>query len=140
MRIDFYLLPSSQPDIRWLTACRLIEKAYFKGHQVFVYANNQQEAETLDELLWTFREDSFVPHNLQGEGPQPPPPVQIGWEQEPRGFHDILINCSDNIPDFYHKFKRLIEIVPDEEETKAISRAHFRRYRQMGHDLHTHQL
>ena len=106
IRVDFYLLASEQNDARWTVACRLLEKAYIKGHRVFVICDNQQDAELLDELLWTFRDDSFIPHNLQGEGPEPPPPIQIGYGKEPRGFNDILLNMTNSVPSFYNKFKR----------------------------------
>jgi DNA polymerase-3 subunit chi len=140
MRVDFYLLTENKAEDSWLIACRLIEKAYFKGHRIFVFFDEQQDAERLDELLWTFRDDSFVPHNLLGEGPEPPPPVQIGWEKEPRGHQDILINFSKSIPNFHQRFKRVIEIVPNEEEAKNHSRAHYRQYRSMAYDLHTHDI
>ncbi|KTD68566.1 MULTISPECIES: DNA polymerase III subunit chi [Legionella] len=140
IRVDFYLLASNQNDARWLIACRLLEKAYAKGHKVYVLCNNQQDAELLDELLWTFKEDSFIPHNLQGEGPEPPPPIQIGYGREPRGFNDILLNLANYIPDFYPKFKRIMEIVINEETDKEQSRAHYRDYRAKGCELHTHQI
>jgi DNA polymerase-3 subunit chi len=140
IRVDFYLLTSSQPDARCLVACRLLEKAYYKGHRVFVWCDNQHDAELLDELLWTFRDDSFIPHNLQGEGPEPPPPVHIGYDREPRGFNDILLNLASVIPPFYHKFKRIIEVVPSIEEQKAQSRAHYKEYRSQGCELHTHNI
>lgn len=140
IRVDFYLLASNQNDARWLIACRLLEKAYAKGHKVYVLCNNQQDAELLDELLWTFKDDSFIPHNLQGEGPEPPPPIQIGYGREPRGFNDILLNLANYIPDFYPKFKRIMEIVINEETDKEQSRAHYRDYRAKGCELHTHQI
>ena len=64
IRVDFYLLPSYQNDARWLIACRLLEKAYAKGHKVYVLCNNQQDAELLEDLLWTLKEESFIPHTL----------------------------------------------------------------------------
>ncbi|WP_454783495.1 DNA polymerase III subunit chi [Legionella sp. WA2022007384] len=140
IRVDFYLLASDQNDARWLLACRLLEKAYAKGHKVYVLCNNKQDAELLDELLWTFKEDSFIPHNLQGEGPEPPPSIQIGYEGEPRGFNDILFNLSDHIPNFYSKFKRIIEIVINIESDKELSRKHYRDYRVNGCNLYTHQI
>lgn len=138
-RVDFYLLASSEPDDRWLLACRLLEKAWLRGHRVFVYCRNQQEAEHLDERLWTFRDDSFVPHNLQGEGPEPPPAVQIGY-QEPRGFNDILLNLSDDIPSFYTRFRRVMELVSADEEAKENSRIRYRDYRSKQCELHTHPI
>lgn len=140
IRVDFYLLSSDQSDAKWLVACRLLEKAYSKGHRVFVYCNNIQEAEHLDELLWTFRDDSFIPHNLQGEGPEPPPPIQIGYDKEPRGFNDILLNLSNDIPTFHSKFKRVMELVINVETEKELSRLHYKEYRAKGFDLHTHNI
>lgn len=141
IRVDFYLLnDSQQADACWLVACRLLEKAYHRGHRVFVLCDSLQDAEQLDELLWTYKEDSFVPHNLQGEGPEPPPAIQIGWGKEPRGFHDILLNFSKEVPTFYAKFQRIIEIVGTNDAAKAISRAHYRHYRAHQCHIHTHQL
>lgn len=140
IRVDFYLLASDQPDARWLIACRLLEKAYVKRHSVFVYCDNKLDAEHIDELLWTFRDDSFVPHNLQGEGPEPPPPVQIGYDKEPRGFNDILLNLSNNIPPFYGKFKRIMELVTNIETEKELSRLHYKEYRAKGCALHIHNI
>lgn len=140
IRIDFYLLQSDQPADRRLITCRLIEKAYLKGHRVYVHCNNNQDAELIDELLWTFKPESFIPHNLQGEGPEPPPPVQIGFAKEPRGFHDILINLADDIPSFFVKFKRVFELVLNEESQKIISRNHYRSYRNVGCSINTHEI
>lgn len=140
IRVDFYLLTSTQDNARWLVACRLLEKAYAKGHRVYVLCNHKQDAEFLDELLWTFKEDSFIPHNLQGEGPEPPPPIQIGYEREPRGFNDILLNLANYIPSFYPKFKRVMELVVNAEVEKEQSRLRYKDYRAKGCELHTHQI
>ena len=140
MRVDFYLLSHNGANAVLNLACRLIEKAYRRGHRIFALCKNQQEAEALDELLWTFKDDSFIPHNLQGEGPEPPPPVQIGFNSEPRGFNDILINLTDEIPVFCMRFKRVLELVPADEDAKTISRNHYREYRNKGCELHLHEL
>ncbi len=140
IRVDFYLLKSEQSDDRWLVTCRLIEKAYAKGHRVYVHCANQHDAERIDELLWTYKADSFIPHNLQGEGPEPPPPVQIGFAKEPRGFNDILINLAEDVPVFFVKFKRIIELVSNIDSEKELSRAHYRSYRAKGCELNTHEI
>ena len=134
-RVDFYLISDPTPS---LVACRLIEKAYQQGHRIFVYCNNQEEAEHLDELLWHYKDESFIPHHLQGEGPEPPPPVQIGYGAEPRGFNDVLLNLAHTIPLFVSRFRRIIEIVTADETAKEISREHYRDYRSKRYELHTH--
>lgn len=140
IRVDFYLLEDSEPQTVWHVACRLLEKAYQRGHRVFVYCDNQSEAEHLDELLWTYKDDSFIPHNLQGEGPEPPPAVQIGYASEPRGFSDILLNMSATIPSWTSRFRRIMEVVSAQDSAKNISRAHYREYRAKHYILHTHAL
>ncbi len=139
MRFDFYLLTGETQD-PLLIVCRLLEKAYLRGHKVFVYSASKQEAENLDELLWTFKDNSFIPHNLQGEGPEPPPPIQIGYGEEPRGFDDILVNLRPEIPPFYSRFRRVIEIVANEETAKESSRSRYREYRAKKCDLQTHNI
>ncbi|KTC65417.1 DNA polymerase III subunit chi (plasmid) [Legionella adelaidensis] len=140
IRVDFYLLPTNDVNTVWLTACRLVEKAYLRGHRVFIFCDSQTDAHKIDELLWTFKEDSFIPHNLQGEGPEPPPAVQIGFSSEPRGYNDILLNLSKSIPSFTGRFKRIIEIVNGTEDAKEVSRQHYREYRSKQYNLHTHVL
>ena len=139
-RVDFYLLKEEDLQAKLLYACRLLEKAYGKSRQVFVYCNDQTEAEQLDELLWTFKEESFIPHNLQGEGPEPPPPIQIGCGETPRGFHDILMNLADEIPAFYTKFSRVIELVSNDETAKETARTHYKAYRAARCSLQTHEV
>lgn len=146
MRVDFYVLgDSAQPDNphgneHYHFACRLIEKAYLRKHRVYVHCHNEQQAHTVDELLWCFKEDSFIPHNLCGEGPQPPPPVQLGFGDKPAQFNDLLINLSDGVPEFFAQFKRVIEIVSANDTSRNLSREHFKFYRQQGLIPHTHKL
>lgn len=141
--VDFYLLEDSTDDAKWLLACRLAEKAYLRRHQVFIYCDCQDTAEMLDELMWIFKENSFIPHNIQGEGPKSPPPIQIGYAgytTDPAGFSDILFNLSDEIPVFHQRFKRIIEIVPHNDTEKEISREHYRQYRINGLKIQTHSI
>lgn len=140
IRVDFYLLNNPQPEAVGLVACRLLEKAYQRGHRVFVYCETQQNAEHLDELLWTYKDNAFIPHNLQGEGPEPPPPVQIGCGTEPRGFNDILLNMATTIPTYFTRFRRIMEIVAVNDAAKETSRNHYREYRARQCELHTHHI
>lgn len=94
----------------------------------------------MDNQLWLFKTSSFVPHNIQGEGPTPPPPIQLGFKDHARGFSDILINLSSEIPPFYRQFKRLIEIVDTEPNTKEVLRKHYRYYQSQSHPIQNHKI
>ena len=59
--VDFYILQDTQAQACPLFACKLTEKAYKKGHQVFINTQSDQQLRHLDDLLWTFRAGSFLP-------------------------------------------------------------------------------
>jgi DNA polymerase-3 subunit chi len=139
-KIDFYIIQESGPKNRFDFTCRLIEKAYKNRHRIYIHTENQADAHTLDELLWTYRDDSFLPHNLVGEGPEPSPPIQIGYQLKPQSQRDILINLSHLVPEFYQQFARVIEVVSHDEAIQVISREHYRTYRSNGFDITTHNI
>lgn len=138
--IDFYILSESSAASRFQFACRLIEKAYKNQHRVYVHTENEHDAHTIDELLWTYREESFLPHHLIGEGPEPIPPIQIGFGATPEKHHDILINLSLSIPVFYQQFSRVLELVIHHDAFQTRARENYRHYRDAGLHIRTHKL
>src|SRR3990167_99207 len=140
MQIDFYLLKNDLEQATMMFACQILEKAYSLDHKVFVCTKDKEDAFFLDELLWTYKPSSFIPHNIQGEGPEPPPSIQIGYLQEPRGFNDILINLTDTIPIFHKKFTRIIEIIENKDASKESGRIRFREYKKYNYKLVTHDI
>jgi DNA polymerase IIIc chi subunit len=63
-RVDFYVLPGTEERARLKLACRIAEQAYLAGQRVFVWLDEPASCERFDELLWTFADRSFVPHEL----------------------------------------------------------------------------
>ncbi|MHB1949059.1 MAG: DNA polymerase III subunit chi [Gammaproteobacteria bacterium] len=139
-KIDFYILSEGNAKTRFLLTCRLIEKAYKNRHRVYIHTQTEADAHLLDEMLWTYRDESFLPHNLYGEGPDPAPPIQIGFNTTPDKHRDILINLSFQVPAFFEQFNRILEIVANDPEAQAISRENYRAYRTQGYDITTHKL
>jgi DNA polymerase-3 subunit chi len=140
-RVDFYLLAAAGESSRRLFACRLAEKAYRLRHTVHIQAVDRQHAQQLDELLWTFRDGSFVPHEVIG--PQTDPgtaPVTIGVGTDEVRPGDLLINLTDEVPQCLDAFPRIAEIVTSDEDCRQKSRKRFADYRQQGHALQTHEL
>ena len=140
-RVDFYLLGTAGESARRLFACRLAEKAYRLQHTVHIQAVDLHDARQLDELLWTFRDGSFVPHELVGadrEGGEAPITIGIATDDVPAG--DLLINLTDELPERLNSFPRIAEIVTSDEDCRRQSRRRFADYRLQGHTLQTHEL
>jgi DNA polymerase-3 subunit chi len=140
-RVDFYILAGTGEQSRQNFACRLAEKAYRLQHTVHIHTANRQQAELLDALLWTFRDGSFVPHELLGAaGNKTEAPVTIGHEECDIGSQDLLINLTDEIPPNAASFPRVAELVTSDEESRQRSRKRFVHYRDLGVELETHNI
>ncbi len=139
-RVDYYILSSSEPDDKLHFACRLAEKAYRSGHKVYIHTSNEEDARHIDDQLWAFKPESFVPHNLISEPHNTIPPVQIGHSEDPGHHHDVLINLSKEVPQFFSRFNRLAEIVINHDTDKEPSRQRYRFYQERGYPLSNHKI
>jgi hypothetical protein len=61
-RVDFYILEGPSAAARLKLACKLAEKAYLASQSVLVWHADPAELKAFDDMLWTFSDGSFVPH------------------------------------------------------------------------------
>ncbi|VAW91325.1 DNA polymerase III chi subunit [hydrothermal vent metagenome] len=139
-RIDFYISPNQDTEANLLLACRIAEKAYSKKNRVYVHVQDRQQAKRLDDLLWIFRDGSFVPHCQSTAEHIAQAAVVIGCDDLPEITPDVLINLADEVPNFFTRFERVAEIVSGTEPARNIARSHFKFYRERGYPLETHEL
>lgn len=132
--IDFYILPDTSAEARWQFACRLIEKAHGLGRELLVAVDSLAEARQLDELLWHFKPESFVPHRLL-DSDMPPAPVEITADTNCGQHHDVLINLSSRVPEHFSRFERLSEVVIQDPEVLKNTREHFSFYKTRGYPI-----
>ena len=50
----------------------LLEKTLQRGWKAVVRAGSRERVERLDDLLWTYRDESFLPHGAGGDGAAQP--------------------------------------------------------------------
>jgi len=142
-KIDFYIAPDNQQNNALTIACRVAEKAWRRGHSIYVHTDNQQMAEQFDEKLWSFRPNSFVPHRVSHSAdlaPENIPDILIGCDENAEPSHEVLLNLSNKTPAFLGRFKRVAEFVDGHEEAKVKSRERFKYYKTRGYPLDVHHL
>ncbi len=137
-RIDFYVTKANGALARERLACRIAEKAFRLGHRLHIHAADEAAVSMLDELLWTFRDTSFLPHARLGSEIEAP--ITLGHRDTPAPPLEVLINLAPEIPPFFSRFSRVAEIVSGEAGAREQGRAHFRFYRDRGYPLHHHDL
>lgn len=141
MKVDFYVLEAASGQKSLFFACKLIEKLHGEQKRVYIHTRGKDEAERFDALLWTYREDSFLPHNLYQEGvADPHPPLQIGYGPAPTTHRDTLINLDFALPAFFTQFTHVIEIVFSDPHVQQLARERFKQYREHGCEIHTIKL
>jgi DNA polymerase III subunit chi len=135
-KVDFYLLSDPDPKACNLLACRIAEKAYGLGHRVHIHTDSNETSAQLDVLLWTFRDRSFVPHEIEPEtDTQCPVTIGHGWTP---AQCEVLINLAAQAPEFFNRFERVAEIVGQESHARDTGRERYRVYREQGCELTYH--
>src|ERR1700733_5939251 len=99
LRVDFYVLEESSSAGRLKLACRLAEKAYLAAQTALVWHTDVQELKAFDDMLWTFMDGSFVPHEMLGPGvSSSETPVLLSAGTAPPATVDIIINLAPEVP------------------------------------------
>lgn len=131
-QVDFHILASADPQTRMTYACRVVEKAFQRGHRIYLRVDDDATAASMDNLLWTFRDRSFIPHAVDGPG-MPDEPVVIGTGDAPsRGEPDVLINLAPEAAAEPERFRRIVEIGDNQADVLRAARQRFRQYRERG--------
>jgi len=141
-RVDFYVLKSAAAKQRWAFACRLTEKAYLKDLKIVIVNDTLADAKALDELLWTFNERSFIPHQicLDEQSVDPATPVHLTVEPAAPPAADLLVNLAHRLPAQLERYTRIAEIIDADEERRRLGRERFKAYRELKLTLETHQI
>lgn len=139
--ISFYILPSELTQERDEFACKLIEKAYRSGCFCYVLTDNAAQSQKIDDLLWTFRAGSFIPHQIYtGELPALEKVILIGSLDVPEVWQKIVINLSSYCPKQFDNIERILEILDNSEATKELGRNRYRQYQQSDITITTHKI
>ena len=139
-RVDFYILGSGDHDASSMFACRLTEKAFRQGHRVFINTGTEEQLQRLDELLWTFRDGSFLPHAVFDGSAGMQEPILLGHGAEPQACSNVLVNLAGDVPTWFGRFERVAELVHGDGAQRAAARERYAYYRDRGYTLNTHDI
>ena len=139
-RVDFYILKNQDHSARSLFACRLTEKAFRQGHRIFINVESDSQLSQLDDMLWVFRDGSFLPHAVFDGRTDTPEPILLGHGAEPHDCSDVLVNLSAEVPTWFGRFERVAELVDGNEAQRVAARKRYAYYKDRGYTLNTHDI
>jgi DNA polymerase III subunit chi len=111
----------------------LIDKPRFRGEPTLVLARSAEQAEALDDLLWSFDPDAFVPHQIAGNDEDDITAVLIVPPGTSTPDRTLVINLRDQCAE--GSFDVVKEIVPADPAERAGARQRWRDYQQRGLDV-----
>lgn len=129
-KVRFYQL-AAMPLERALVG--IVGKAWDRGLSVCLLANDAHHAQWLDELLWRFPHDGFLPHG-QWKNPDPErQPILISLEPDARNGATVIVLASPKLLADPKQFDLVIDFVYNQNlASQNESRRRYSHYRKMG--------
>jgi DNA polymerase-3 subunit chi len=131
-RADFYLIAKPRfLEKPLLLVCELARKANDAGQPLLILAASAVQAELLDELLWEFDPDAYVPHQIAGmDEDDDVTPVLIVPPEAEAPMRPLVLNLR-NEP-VKGGFERVLEVVPADDSAREPLRQRWKAYKDAG--------
>ena len=132
MRADFYLIAKPRfmgEPLRLV--CELARKAYDANLWTLILARDAEQAEALDELLWAFDDEAYIPHQIAGTDEEDElTPVLIAAPEFDAPSRALVINLRDEA--FEGPCERVLEVVPADPSAREPLRERWKQYKTRG--------
>jgi DNA polymerase-3 subunit chi len=133
-RADFYLIQKERfREEPLLLVCELARKAHDANLWTLVLARDAGQAEQLDELLWAFDDDAYIPHQIAGDEEDELTPVLIAPPDVDTPMRALVINLRDEA--VTGSFDRVLEVVPADDSARGPLRERWKQYQARGLEL-----
>jgi DNA polymerase-3 subunit chi len=117
----------------------LVEKSRARGWKALIRADSADRADALDTLLWTYDDQSFLPHAQAGDGEAARQPVLITVEEGNANAAEIVFYVGGAQPADWTDLSGLSRIVMlfdgRDEAMLATARAAWKDAKAAGHDV-----
>ncbi|MGA0586826.1 DNA polymerase III subunit chi [Dyella sp. KRB-257] len=133
-RADFYLI--DKPRFReqpLLLVCELTRRAFAAQQPTLILVRDFEQAEAVDELLWAFDEDAFIPHQLAGDDDDADTAVLIVPPGIDTADRPLVINLREGCAP--GRFERVLEVVAADPAEREESRTRWREYVRLGFEV-----
>lgn len=114
----------------------LLERTLERGWRAVVMTRSEERVEALNNLLWTYRNESFLPHGSDADGNASLQPVWLTQSDENPNDADVLFLTDGAVTGNIGLFELCCELFGDsDEETVTAARGRWRTYLEAGHHL-----
>jgi DNA polymerase-3 subunit chi len=86
----------------------LLEKSLERGWRAVVETSSRERATALDAMLWSFRDDSFLPHGIAGDATDPDQPVLITTDEGNANTAQVRFFVDRAVPQTGEGYQRIV--------------------------------
>ena len=113
----------------------LLERSLQRGWRAIVRAGGKERLEALNNTLWTYRDDSFLPHGTAEDGPPELEPVFLTTEADNPNGANVLFLVDGAEPGDVAGYERCVLMFDGRDaEAVAAARSHWKTLKDAGHD------
>jgi DNA polymerase III subunit chi len=114
----------------------LLEKSLERGWRVVVQGASEERLAALDDHLWTYREDSFLPHGTDREAQAGAQPVVLTLNaSNPNGASIRFLVEGAQMPANAEGYERMVVLFDgNDPDALAVAREQWRAVKTAGHD------
>lgn len=114
-RVDFYHLQRTPLE---QVLPKLCEKAYATGKRIKVLLGTEERVEFINSLLWTYDEESFLPHGCKKDGFAEDQPIFISATEQNENDAVLLILADGAMPpaEMLGSYERILNIFDGNDE------------------------
>jgi DNA polymerase-3 subunit chi len=117
----------------------LVEKSLQRGWRAAIKTDSSERSDALDTLLWTYDDQSFLPHAQLGDGDAEEQPVLITVEEGNPNSAQIVFYVGGAMPSDWEQLNDLARVVllfdGRDETALAGARAAWKDAKAGGHDV-----
>lgn len=131
--IRFYHLQTQAPE---QALPQILSKALSGGHRIVVHGTDAAYIEKLNDHLWIYRPDSFLPHGTKKDGFEEDQPVWLTDKDENPNGADLLVLLGDAATANMAQYKLCCEIFDGRnDDAVSAARLKWKNYQDAGYDL-----
>ncbi len=114
----------------------LLGKALERGHKIVLKCANTQECEYLNQHLWTYSKESFLPHGSAANGDAVLQPIWITAEDENPNAADVLIVSENAVSQAQGEYALCCEMLSGHNPNAvAAARQRWKAYKEQGFEV-----
>ena len=121
--------------------CDLAEKCYLNKQRIVIYTKSEEECEIIDSLLWTWKQQSFVPHKyLDRLSKSQNEPIVLTTNIESAAGYDTVLLVDPLPMEIISQFSKVIDFAEKyDSQGIELSRKRYKLYKDQNYNIDTLQ-